>query len=182
VELACALWEELPPAPPPLDLLLALPRPKVMKRLWPVLASFALRRIGLIKAERVERVYFDSHVLEPAFVRDRLLEGCEQAGSTRLPCVSIHRRFRPFVEDELEAWSSGTVRLAAHPGAAERVSGRVSRGDGVLLAVGPEGGWNEFELDLLAARGFRRVGLTGGTLRSDVACIGLIAVVRDAQA
>ena len=182
VELACVFQEDLPPAPPPLDLVLALPRPKVMKRLWPALASFAVRRIGLINAERVERVYFDTHVLEPAFVRDHLLEGCEQAGWTRLPRVSIHRRFRPFVEDELEAWSAGTTRLAAHPGEAERVGGAVGRGGGVLLAVGPEGGWNDFELGLLAARGFRRVGLAGGPLRSDVACVALLAVVRDAQA
>lgn len=183
VELACAFETEPPPEPPPLDLLLALPRPKVMKRLWPVLASFAVRRIALINAERVERVYFDSHVLEPAFIRSQLLEGCEQAGWTRLPEVSIHRRFRPFMEDELEAWSSGTpVRLVAHPGEAGRVRDCV-RGNaaGVVLAVGPEGGWNDFELGLMEARGFRRAGLAGGPLRSDVACVALLAVVRDAQ-
>ncbi len=181
VELVCAFDEALPPEPPPLDLLLAPPRPKAMKRLWPVLASFGVRRIGLIMAERVEKAYFDTHVLEPAFVRARLLEGCEQSGWTRLPIVSVHRRFRPFVEDELESWSSGTTRLAAHPGVPDRLGGLVRRGKGVLLAVGPEGGWNDFELDLLTARGFRKAGLAGGALRSDVACVALLAVAREAM-
>lgn len=182
VELDCLFEAALPPEPPPLDLLLALPRPKVMKRLWPALASFAVRRVGLVNAEKVERPYFDSHVLEPAFIRERLLEGCEQAGWTRLPRVTVHRRFRPFVEDELDAWSPGSIRLAAHPGTAARVRDVVGgRSSAVLMAVGPEGGWNEYERDWLTQKGFQEVGLAGGALRSDVACIALMALVRDEQ-
>ena len=182
VELECAFESLLPPEPPPLDLLLALPRPKVMKRFWPVLASFGVRRVGLINAERVERVYFDSHVLEPGFIRARLLEGCEQAGSTRLPLVTVHRRFRPFIEDELADWSPGTRRIVAHPRGAARMRDLVKpEPAGVLLAVGPEGGWNAFELGMLESRGFQPVGLAGGALRTDVACIALLALVREAQ-
>lgn len=183
VMLECVFESALPPDPPLLDLLLALPRPKVMKRFWPVLASFGVRRVGLINAERVERVYFDSHVLEPGFIRAQLLEGCEQAGGTRLPQVTVHRRFRPFIEDELADWSPGTCRIVAHPGTAARMRDRVSPDPaGVLLAVGPEGGWNAFELGLLESRGFQSVGLAGGALRTDVACIALMALVRDLQA
>jgi len=180
VTLACAL--EAPPADrPPIDLLLALPRPKVMKRLWPVLAAFGLRRIGLLNAARVERVYFDSHVLAPAFYQPALIEGCEQAGLTRLPEVSVHRRLKPFVEDALAAWSDCPIRLMAHPGAACRVGAAVRRGAGVLAAVGPEGGWTDFERALLAAHGFTEAALAQGALRSDVACAALLAVVREAQ-
>ena len=181
IELACEFDPAPPPAPPSLDLLLALPRPKVMKRLWSVLAQFGVRRVGLVNAEKVERPYFDSHVLEPAFIREHLLEGCEQVGITRLPVVSVHRRFKPFLEDELDAWSPAGCRIMAHPGAPLKV-GEAAAGAsaGVLLAVGPEGGWNEFERTLLAAHGFRAVGLSGGALRSDVACIALLALVRDA--
>lgn len=181
VELACDMDPAMPPVPPVLDVLLALPRPKVMKRFWAVLASFEVRRIGLISAEKVERPYFDSHVLEPGFIREHLLEGCEQAGITRLPRVTVHRRFRPFVEDELDAWSPDTQRILAHPGAKPRIRDIVPGASGVLLAVGPEGGWNPFELKLLADHGFAETGLAGGALRSDVACIALMALVRDAQ-
>ena len=50
----------------------------------------------------------------------------------------------------------------------------------MLLAIGPEGGWNDFELNLLEAHGFTRVGMGARTLRTDTACIALLALVHDA--
>jgi len=47
----------------------------------------------------------------------------------------------------------------------------------VLLAIGPEGGWNSFETALLEAHGFQTVGMGPRTLRSDTACIALLALV-----
>jgi RsmE family RNA methyltransferase len=49
----------------------------------------------------------------------------------------------------------------------------------VLLAVGPEGGWNEFELRLLEAHGFQPIGMGPRTLRTDTACLALLALVHD---
>ena len=46
----------------------------------------------------------------------------------------------------------------------------------VLLAVGPEGGWNEFELSLLESHGFQRASMGSRTLRTDTACIALLAL------
>jgi 16S rRNA (uracil1498-N3)-methyltransferase len=74
VTLTCAL-EAAPPPVPRLDLLLALPRPKVMRRLWAQLAALGVRRIMLTNAERVERNYFDTHVLEERVCRPLLIEG-----------------------------------------------------------------------------------------------------------
>lgn len=177
------------------DLLLAVPRPKVLKRLWPQLAALGVGRIVLLNAARVERNYFDSHWLEEAHYRPLLLEGLMQAGTTGLPEVSVRRRFRPFVEDELDALFPSTWRVVAHPGPATEAprpgvaiaplqggprSGQADRGDArapVLLAVGPEGGWTEFELGLLEARGFRRFAMGERILRCDTACIALLAVL-----
>ena len=49
-------------------------------------------------------------------------------------------------------------------------------GGRVLIAIGPEGGWNDFELRLLEAHGFTRVGLGPRTLRVDTACTALLAL------
>jgi RsmE family RNA methyltransferase len=49
----------------------------------------------------------------------------------------------------------------------------------VLLAIGPEGGWNGFEINLLEAHGFHAVGMGPRSLRSDTACIALLALVHD---
>jgi 16S rRNA U1498 N3-methylase RsmE len=68
LRLRCALGAVIPPVPR-VDLLLALPRPKVMNRLWPVLAALGVGRILVANAWKTERNYFDTHVLEPAHVR-----------------------------------------------------------------------------------------------------------------
>ena len=171
VALRC-LFQDAPPPRPRVDLLLALPRPKVLRRLWAQLAALGVGRIILTNAERVERHYFDTHIVTEACYRPLLVEGLQQARDTRLPHVSIHRRFRVLVEDELDALSDAGERLVAHPGVATPAYVPGAR---VLLAVGPEGGWNEFELQLLESRGFARVGLGPRTLRTDTACIALIA-------
>ena len=178
VHLRCALGE-LTPDRPRVDLLLALPRPKVMRRLWPQLAALGVGRIILTNAERVERNYFDTHVLAPETYRPLLIEGLQQARDTRVPLVSIHRRFKVLIEDELDGLSPKTLRLVAHPGSDRTIASSVSRGadERVLLAVGPEGGWNAFELELVERYGFSRIRMGPRTLRSDTACIALLTLV-----
>lgn len=161
---------------PWLDLLLAVPRPKVLKRLWPQLAALGVGRVFLLNASKVEKCYFSSQWLEPAHYRPLLIEGLTQAGLTRLPEVRVCPRFRPFVEDELEACFPRSLRLLAHPGPRGGLPPRPS-GLRPLLAVGPEGGWTDYELGMLEARGFRRFSLGGRTLRTDTACVALIAVL-----
>lgn len=172
----------VPPAPA-VDLLLALPRPKVLRRLWAQLAALGVGRIVLTNASRVERHYFDTHVLDESTYRPLLIEGLQQAGDTRLPRVSIHRQFRILVEDELDAVSGGAVRLVAHPGSHRSLLtvARESLERRVLLAIGPEGGWNDFELDLLARHGFDVVTLGPRTLRTDTACVVLLALLHEAR-
>ena len=180
VALRCALEQEIP-APSLVDLLLALPRPKVLRRLWAQLAALGVGRILLTNAARVERNYFDTHVLTPECYEPLLIEGLQQARDTRMPAVSIHRQFRVLVEDELDALAPGTLRLVAHPGAPASIASLVATdvGGRVLLALGPEGGWTDFELDLLASRGFAPVGSGSRTLRSDTAAIALLAILHE---
>ena len=179
VTLQCALGG-LPPRPP-VDLLLALPRPKVMRRLWAQLSALGIARVMLTNAERVERNYFDTHVLEPGCYRPLLIEGLQQARDTRVPAVTIHRQFKKLIEDELSGLSDASARLVAHPGATTTMRDAIAaRGEHVLLAVGPEGGWNDFELKLLDAHAFQRVSMGSRTLRSDTACVALLALAHEA--
>src|SRR5262245_4347874 len=131
------------------DVLLALPRPKVLNRLWAQLAALGVGRIILTNALRVERHYFDTHVLAPESYRPRLIEGLSQARDTRLPLVSVHRQFRVLVEDQLDGLCPGGQRLVADPGAPERPADVVRASERIVLAVGPEGGWSAFERTLL---------------------------------
>lgn len=180
VALECTLGTA--PLRPAVDLLLAVPRPKVLRRLWAQLAALGVGRIILTNAARVERNYFDTHLLETAGYRPLLLEGLQQARDTQLPMVSVHRQFRILVEDHLDALAGPSLRLVADPSAGEPIAGVVARQEAerVLLAIGPEGGWNGFELELLSAHGFHAVGLGPRTLRSDTACIALLALAHEA--
>jgi 16S rRNA (uracil1498-N3)-methyltransferase len=181
VTLRCAFDGRRPPRPP-LDLLLALPRPKVMRRLWAQLAALGVGRIILTNAERVERNYFDTHVLSEPFYRPLLIEGLQQCRDTRLPLVSVHRRLKVLVEDDLDRLAAGSARVMADPAAPESIGDVVPRHPGrrVLLAVGPEGGWSRFEAALLARHGFEAVGMGPRTLRTDTACVALLALAHDA--
>ena len=179
VLLECAL-DAAPPPRSRVDLLLALPRPKVMKRLWAPLASLGVGRLILTNAAKVERNYFDTHWLSREYYEPLLVEGLEQSGDTWMPEVTIGRRFRPMVEDDLDGLAPRSRRLVAHPGAAGGMNGvAVGSDERLLLAIGPEGGWTDFELDLLERHAFRRIGMGWRRLRSDTACVALLALAHE---
>jgi RsmE family RNA methyltransferase len=153
------------------DLLLAIPRPKALKRVLPAVAQLGVDRVVLVNAARVEKSYFDSKVLAPDFVEELLLQGLEQARDTRLPEVLVRERFRPFVEDELDAvFGTGAIRLLPHPPAQQPLTQVGARtAPRVVLAIGPDGGWVPFEAELLEAHGFRPFSLGPRILRVETA-------------
>ena len=153
-----------PPPRPGVDVLLAIPRPKVLRRLLASAAALGVDKLVLLNAARVEKSYFLSPVLTAARTEAALRDGLEQAQDTRAPEVHVFERFRPFVEDTLEGLLGPGQRLLLDPGP-EPTSADAPPGDRVTLAIGPEGGWVPFERDLLAARGFAPVSFGPRALR-----------------
>jgi 16S rRNA (uracil1498-N3)-methyltransferase len=180
VVLDCAFGSSAPERPR-VDLLLAVPRPKVLRRLWAQLSALGVGQVILTNAEKVERDYFDSHVMHEEGYRPLLLEGLQQARDTRVPVVSIHKRFTVLIEDDLDRLFPTGPRLVAHPGSGRsfRTALSSARDGRVLVAIGPEGGWNDFELALLERHGFVQAGLGGRTLTTTTACIAVLSVVHD---
>ena len=175
-------FEPEAPTVPPVDLLLAMPRPKVMKRLWAQLAALGVGRILITNAEKVERFYFDTHVLEPDFYRGLLREGLQQARDTRMPVVSVHRELKPLLEDLVPAEFGDHLKLIADPGehpAPAHVIGP-ARPARVLLAIGPEGGWNDHERTLFTRARFHPTSLGPRPLRTDTATLALLTLAHNA--
>jgi len=173
---------QIPPVAP-VDMILAMPRPKVMKRLWAPLASMGLHRITLIAAERVEPFYFDSHAVSPTVYEPLLIEGLEQARDTRMPIVKVVTSFSWFAEKHLPAIKPTTIKLIGQPGAQTSVRSSFScspNPQSVVAAVGPEGGWTRGEIDVFQANGFIPVGLRDRALRTDTAIVSLLTLVYDA--
>jgi RsmE family RNA methyltransferase len=174
VSLQCACERDPPPVPS-IDVLLAMPRPKVMKRLWAQLAALGVGRIVLVRAEKVERFYFDSHVLEPGFYTKFLVEGLQQAGCTHLPKVLVRQRFKPFVQDELDDLFAEHLKLLADPSGKNRLGDFGFEGKKIILAIGPEGGWTTYELEMLQEHGFKLFSMGHRILRTDTACVALVS-------
>ena len=150
-------FDREPPPPLPATVLLALPRPKVLRRVLFTLSNLGVKRIVLLNAVRVEKSYWQSPFLRTANVMQQLVLGLEQARDTMLPEVLLRQRFKPFVEDELPHLISETLPLVAHPHAVDPCPWGVDRP--VTLAIGPEGGFVEYELDRLRSCGFRSVSM-----------------------
>lgn len=167
--------ERPPPAPLPLTAIVALPRPLILKRVLHGLTTLGVKKIVFIGARKVERSFWNSRALRPAAVREQLLLGLEQARDTRLPEVSLHPYFRPFVEKELPALQGDARCLLGVPAAAAACPLGVA--GPVVLAIGPEAGFNEFEEDQLVQNGFEPVRLGERILRVDVAVTYAIAQI-----
>jgi len=165
------------PSPPSGDvLLLAVPRPKVLRRSLELAAALGFSRIVLFRSWRVDKSHLGSRALDPAVQRQHLRAGLAQARRTAMPEVRLFRRFRPFVEDELPHLSLPQHRFCAHPAALVRTAElRLSRQQPFALALGPEGGLLPYEVDRFAAGGFLPVRMSSHPLRTENALAGLHA-------
>lgn len=173
------LLDRDPPPPSAVALLLALPRPKMLRRILQAVAALGVKRLALVGSYRVERSYFASPFVRPDAIRAELVLGLEQGRDTVLPRVTVRRLFKPFLEDELDALFPAPERFLAHPSAAGRLesSPPAAAGSTATLAVGPEGGWTGYEAERLVEKGFRPVTLGPRPLRVDAAVPYAIAQV-----
>jgi 16S rRNA (uracil1498-N3)-methyltransferase len=160
-----------PPPRSPVSLVLALPRPKILRKVLQAAASMGVARIALVGTYRVEKAFFGSPLLASDALAGELRLGLEQGRDTRAPEVTLHRHFKPFVEDVLDMLfpPGGPARLLAHPDATVPLEAHPAVAGGAVLAIGPEGGFTPYEADTLAARGFAPFSLGPRALRVDVA-------------
>lgn len=163
--------DETPPPRLPLTLLLALPRPKMLKRILQTAATLGVQRLVLMNSYRVEKSFWDSPFLQPEAIREELELGLEQGRDTVPPEVMLEKRFKPFVEDRLPAMAADSLRLVAHPVTQQACPVAVNAP--VTLAIGPEGGFIPYEVALLQAQGFAPVHLGPRILRVETAVTAL---------
>jgi 16S rRNA (uracil1498-N3)-methyltransferase len=164
-----ASLEGAPPPPSPVTLLLALPRPKILRKVLQAAGAMGVKRLVLLGSWKVEKAYWGSPLLRPEGLRQELLLGLEQGRDTLLPEVTLRRFFKPFVEDELEAMLPGPRLLLDLAASRPLHALQAPPAGGVTLAIGPEGGWTAYEAAELEKRGFQPVSLGPRPLRVDQA-------------
>lgn len=160
------------PRPLPLRLVLALPRPPMLRRLLVEITSLGIKDIVLLNSYRVEKSFWQTPELASEKIREKLLLGLEQAGDTLMPRVHLQTHFRPFVEDELPCFARDSRCLLAHPG--DYPMAPADLNEPVTLAVGPEGGWIDYELDWFQEQGFECVSFGERILRVETAVTALV--------
>jgi len=171
LELALSL-DQAPPPKLPLTLVIAVPRPKVLNRVVAAAASLGVARIVLLNAWKVEKAYWASPKMKPESLREQLVLGLEQAKDTVLPELQLARLFRPFVEDELPRLLAGGTGLVAHPGCGGTPPKPLVTP--VTLAIGPEGGWIDAEVQSLLMAGLQPLDLGPRILRTETALAALV--------
>jgi 16S rRNA (uracil1498-N3)-methyltransferase len=132
---------KLPPRPLDICLVCSLPRPKTLKKVIYKATSLGVKEIHFINSAKVEKEYWG---FKKSKFDQTILDALSQSVDTVLPKISYHRLFRPFVEDILPSLIKDKI-VFAHPG------GLIpSKAKHTVLIIGPEGGFNAFEISLLS--------------------------------
>lgn len=150
----------------PITLIVALPRPKVLRRLIMDSVTMGVKKIILIHSYRVDKSYWQSPFLKQ--IDEYITLGLEQAGDTVFPEVCLYQRFKPFVEDILApSITAQNPTYVAHPYTDQSMPKNISTECQII--VGPEGGFIPYEIDLLVKNGCEVMKVGDRILRTETA-------------
>jgi len=171
VELTVTL-DTKPPLASLATIVIALCRPKSLRKSIEVATSMGVKKIYIIESWKVEKSFWSS----PMISSDKLLEhaylGLEQARDCIVPSIEFRRRFKPFIEDELPQIASGTQGFVAHPYDSRPCPYQFSKP--FTLAIGPEGGFTEYEIKKFTEGGFECITTGERILRVEYAIPALL--------
>lgn len=158
--------------PPPqklgVTLMLALPRPKVLRRLIMDMTAMGVNHIVLVNSVRTDKSYWGSPLL--ARLDEFVIEGLQQGVDTVPSVITLAKRFKPFVQDELPAVIGENQAVVFHP-YDSLPFGMFCHQHGLpqFIAIGAEGGFVPYEIELLRSVGVVPVGLGSRILRTESA-------------
>lgn len=158
------IQEELVPKKLPVTLIVALPRPKVLRRLIMDAVTLGVEKIILIHSYRVDKSYWQTPFLQQL---DHYVElGLEQAGDTVAPKIELYKRFKPFVEDVLPSLITDECpAYVAHPYVDAKMPKAIDHT--CTIVIGPEGGFIPYEIDLLIKNGCQGFSLGSRIIRTE---------------
>ena len=158
------LQEEAVPEKLPVTLIVALPRPKVLRRLIMDSVTLGVEKIILLHSYRVDKSYWQTPFLQQ--LNHYIELGLEQAGDTVAPKIELYKRFKPFVEDILPGLiSMDCPAYVAHPYAEQAMPFAIEHP--CTIVIGPEGGFIPYEVDLLIKNGCQAVSLGNRIIRTE---------------
>lgn len=160
--------DNVPPPTLPVTLILALPRPQMIKRILQTIAAVGVEKLCLIQTSKVEKSFWQSPSMTDAAIRQQLIFGLEQGVATQLPEVCVFQRFTPFIEDQLPTIAQNAHCLIAHPGDYPNCPATLPD-ERYILSIGPEGGFIDKEVDVFREAGFVPIQLGHRILKVETA-------------
>jgi 16S rRNA (uracil1498-N3)-methyltransferase len=137
-----------------------------VERIVPVIAQRSDAHLAAAAGKRVERWQRIAR------------QAAEQSRRDAPPQIA-----NPVKVKESAALSGSTRILLAESEARVRLKDVVAnhpQGEGIVLAIGPEGGWTEKERELFIEAGWIAASMGGAILRAETAAIAAVAIVADA--
>ncbi|PCI46825.1 MAG: 16S rRNA (uracil(1498)-N(3))-methyltransferase [Moraxellaceae bacterium] len=172
VDLEVELYDN-PPASIPITAILALPRPKMVRRIIQNIASIGVKELYFINSYHVEKSYWQSPALKAETIREHLIHGLEQGQDTVMPNVHLRKRFKPFMEDELPSIAQNAkLRLLAHPYNSQPCPQELE--GNTIIALGPERGFTKYEADKFIDNQFKPTSLGKRILKVEIALTFLL--------
>lgn len=159
-----------------LGLLQGIARGEKMDLILQKATELGVHAVAPVSSDRSEvRLDAERAAKRLAHWRSVVAAACGQCGRARLPEVAA-----PVALDAgLAALAPGTQRLLLDPAASQAVADLTPPGaDGIVLAVGPEGGWSPRDRQLLDGAGFVSVRLGPRILRTETAGLAAIAALQ----
>ena len=158
------LYVEPVPAKLPVTLIVAMPRPKVLRRLIMDAVTLGVEKIILLHSYRVDKSYWQTPFLQQ--LDQYVTLGLEQAGDTVAPKIEIYKRFKPFVEDQLPSLiSDNCPAYVAHPYSDTQMPFAIQHP--CTVVIGPEGGFIPYEVELLVKNGCQAMSLGNRIIRTE---------------
>lgn len=173
-------WQSAAPKPLPVILIIAMPRPKMLKRIIQTATTMGVKELYFINAWKVEKSFWQSPLLSDEKLLENCILGLEQAKDTVLPAIHLKKLFKPFVEDELPGISANTRKILAHPGVDKACPTHLD--ERTTLVIGPEGGFTPYEVSKLIEAGFESIHLGDRILRVETAVPVLLSRLFDSCA
>lgn len=163
IVLTCLLLNISPPPKMDMAVVLALPRPKVLRRLVMDMTAMGVAHMVLVNSYRTDKSYWQSPLL--SCLDDFIQEGLEQAKDTIAPTLTLAKRFKPFIQDDLPKFHRPI--MLAHPYGS--LSIQEYHDTPKTLIIGAEGGFIDYELALMQDNGAVAVSLGQRILRTESA-------------
>lgn len=168
-------WGDQPPAPPPLALIVGLPRPQTARDILRDATTLGATTLCFVATERSEPSYARSKLWSTGEWRQHVLAGAEQAFCTFVPEVKSGDE----LATALSSLPPNSARLALDNYEASTRLADVAfpLGTPVALALGPERGWTQRDRDLLRAHRFQFAHLGRRVLRTETAAVAALTLI-----